>query len=90
MITIFQVCTVIDLTDTIGELTCPDDCTNPSQGICNGFDGTCICMPGFGGYSCSVPNGHVNNLQYSSTKAVEGWTMNVDNGKCKVFEMVTT
>ena len=37
----------------MGELTCPDDCTNPSQGICNGFDGTCICMPGFEGDNCS-------------------------------------
>ena len=48
-----QVCTATDLTDTMGELTCPDNCTNPSQGICNGYDGTCTCMPGFGGDNCS-------------------------------------
>ena len=52
MLTMSQVCTATDSTHTMGELTCPDDCTNPSQGICNGFDGTCICMPGFGGDNC--------------------------------------
>ena len=63
---IFQVCTAIDLTNTMGELTCPDDCTNPSQGICNGFDGTCICMPGFEGDNCSGKKWFLNPIALSS------------------------
>ena len=52
----------------MGELTCPDDCTNPSQGICNGFDGTCLCMPGFGGDDCSGNDSFTINLIHLMNK----------------------
>ena len=48
-----KVCTAVDSTNGIEDLTCPDDCTNPSQGVCNSFDGTCICMTGFAGHNCA-------------------------------------
>ena len=50
----------------MGELTCPDDCTNPLQGICNGFDGTCTCMPGFEGDNCSGKKLFLNHIALSS------------------------
>ena len=50
-----------------GDLTCPDDCTNPSQGVCNGFDGTCICMPGFGGDNCGGNNDILQGKEASNT-----------------------
>lgn len=33
--------------------TCPDDCTNSSQGICDTSTGICDCKPGFAGHNCS-------------------------------------
>ena len=32
---------------------CPDDCTNPQQGTCDGSSGTCSCVLGFGGENCA-------------------------------------
>ena len=32
---------------------CPDDCTNPQQGTCDGSTGTCSCALGFGGENCA-------------------------------------
>ena len=32
---------------------CPDDCTNPQQGTCDGSTGTCSCVLGFGGENCA-------------------------------------
>ena len=33
--------------------TCPDVCTNPSQGICDTSTGICDCKPGFVGHNCA-------------------------------------
>ena len=33
--------------------TCPDDCTNPSQGICDTSTGICDCKPGFVEQNCA-------------------------------------
>ena len=35
------------------DLTCPDDCTNPSQGICDTSTGICDCESGFVGQNCA-------------------------------------
>ena len=35
------------------DLTCPDDCTNPSKGICDTSTGICDCKPGFVGHNCA-------------------------------------
>ena len=33
--------------------TCPDDCTNSSQGICDTSTGICDCKPGFVEQNCA-------------------------------------
>ena len=33
--------------------TCPDDCTNSSQGICDTSTGICDCKPGIAGHNCA-------------------------------------
>ena len=39
---------ICDFTDR----TCPNDCTNPSQGTCDSTTGICDCKNGFGGIDC--------------------------------------
>ena len=33
--------------------TCPDDCTDPTQGTCDSSTGLCTCMTGFTGTNCA-------------------------------------
>ena len=35
------------------ERTCPDDCTDKSQGTCDTSTGTCTCEQGFDGINCA-------------------------------------
>ena len=38
------------------DLTCPDDCTDPTQGECDTNTGYCICEYGFKGDNCAGKN----------------------------------
>ena len=35
------------------DLSCPDVCSNPSQGICDTSTGICDCKSGFVGHNCA-------------------------------------
>ena len=41
---------------------CPDDCTNPQQGTCDGSTGTCSCAIGFGGENCAGKTFYMYNF----------------------------
>ena len=47
--------------------TCPDDCTNPSQGICDTSTGICDCKPGFAGLNCA------GNIKHYTYKKFWSW-----------------
>ena len=38
------------------ERTCPDDCTDSSQGTCDTSNGKCTCEQGFEGNNCAGQN----------------------------------
>ena len=48
------------------DLTCPDDCINPSQGICDKSTGICDCKPGFVGHNCTGNIKHYTYKKYWS------------------------
>ena len=49
------------------DLTCPDDCINPSQGICDKSTGICDCKPGFAGHNCA------GDIKYYTYKKYWSW-----------------
>ena len=55
----FVVCEYLPL--SFLDRTCPDDCTNPSQGICDTSTGICDCKPGFAGLNCA---GNIKHYTY--------------------------
>ena len=53
------------------EKTCPGDCTNSTQGICNIVFGTCTCMSGFIGSDCSSKHSNILALLRQSSMSKE-------------------